>query len=359
MSHAHKAEHYNAIHFHDDDIYDFGWETDFAFTIPPDLPSGVYAARISCEEAYDAIPFFVCPPKGQRRAELCVLMSTFTYVVYGNHARPDFKPEWHSTVAKWKAYPYNPAEYRQYGLSTYNLHSDGSGICHASHRRPLLNLRPGYRTFGYGESSGLRHLPADTHLLAWLHDRGVVYDIVTDQELHDEGAAAIGGYKCVTTGSHPEYHTGPMLDALLRYRDAGGKLCYLGGNGFYWRVALHSEEAQHGAIEIRRGEGGIRAWAAESGEYYNAFDGSYGGLWRRNGRPPQALVGVGFSTQGQFQVGHVPGHVPPAFYRAHLLTWQGCVGSRGRTTASSWTRAMRWRGGRWKGSRARRSATLG
>ncbi len=29
--------------------------------------------------------------------------------------------------------------------------------------------------------------------------------------------------------------------------------------------------------------------------------GSYGGLWRRLGRPPQQLVGVGFSTQGEYK----------------------------------------------------------
>ena len=53
-------------------------------------------------------------------------------------------------------------------------------------------------------------------------------------------------------------------------------------------------------IEIRRAEDGIRAWAAEPGEYYNAFDGTYGGLWRRNGRAPQDLVGIGFAAQGEF-----------------------------------------------------------
>ena len=34
----------------------------------------------------------------------------------------------------------------------------------------------------------------------------------------------------------------------------------MGGNGFYWKVALSTET--DGTIEIRRGEGGIRAWAA-------------------------------------------------------------------------------------------------
>jgi len=71
---------------------------------------------------------------------------------------------------------------------------------------------------------------------------------------------------------------------------------YLGGNGFYWRIAVHRD--LEGVYEIRRAEGGIRAWAAAPGEYYHSFDGSYGGLWRNNDRPPQKLVGVGFSAQG-------------------------------------------------------------
>ena len=65
-------------------------------------------------------------------------------------------------------------------------------------------------------------------------------------------------------------HPGETLDGLLQYRDGGGRLVYLGGNGFYWKVAMHQQV--HGAVEIRRGEGGIRAWASQPGEYYNAFD---------------------------------------------------------------------------------------
>ncbi len=299
MCWRHAPEHYAAIHFHENDIYDFGWETDFSFTIPEDLPSGVYAARVSCNGHEDALPFFVLPPKHRRSADLCVLVSTFTYIVYGNHARPDYTPDWQTTFAAWNCYPHNPAAHTDYGLSTYNYHKDGSGICHASHRRPLFNLKPGYRTYPYGVGSGLRHFQADSHLIAWLHHQGIAYDLITDHELDAEGYDAIKDYKVVTTGSHPEYHTSETLDALQAYRDSGGQLAYLGGNGFYWRVAIHPEDKS--TIEIRRAETGIRAWAAEPGEYYNAFDGQYGGIWRRNGRPPQKLVGVGFSAQGQFE----------------------------------------------------------
>ena len=300
MCWRHQPAHYAAIHFHADDLYDFGWDTDFRFTIPEDLRCGMYAVRLQCGADYDLIPFFVCPPKDAPRAKFCVLVSTFTYAVYGNHARPNFAPQWLSRIKEWNAYPHNPATHREYGLSTYNDHADGSGICHASHRRPLLNLRPGYLTFGDSEGacSGLRHLQADSHLLAWLEANDIKYDLVTDRELHDEGVAVIADYAAVATGSHPEYHTAETLDALQNYRAQGGNFLYLGGNGFYWRIALHDEDDS--VIEIRRAESGIRAWAAEVGEYYQAFDGAYGGLWRRNNRPPQQLAGVGFSAQGNF-----------------------------------------------------------
>ena len=290
---------YAAIHFHSDSIADFGWADDFSWTVPEDLPSGVYIARIRCGEAEDAMPFFVGPPKGRRTADVAILVSTFTYAIYGNHARPDFADFWRERFRAWDAYPYNPADYPEYGLSTYNRYRDRAGICHASWRRPLFTLRPGYVTFGYGEGSGLRHFPADSHLIAWAEAKGLTVDLITDDRLDEEGAAALDGYKVLLTGSHPEYHTPAMLDALEAYRDRGGLLCYLGGNGFYWKIVRHGEEPH--LLEVRRAEGGIRAWPTEPGEAHHAFDGSYGGLWRRLGRPPQRLTGIGFSAQGQFE----------------------------------------------------------
>src|SRR5690606_8459617 len=76
-------------------------------------------------------------------------------------------------------------------------------------------------------------------------------------------------------------------------------LCYLGGNGFYWKIARPAHMPH--MLEIRRAEGGIRAWAAEPGEYYHQLDGGYGGMWRRNGCPPQKVGGVGFTVQGVFE----------------------------------------------------------
>jgi N,N-dimethylformamidase len=163
-------------------------------------------------------------------------------------------------------------------------------------------MRPGYLTFDDARGSGLRHYPADTHLLDWLEEHGIRYDIVTDEDVDAEGAALLAPYATVLTGSHPEYHTERSLVAYRGYLAGGGHLVYLGGNGFYWRIG--TSPTIPGVIEVRRAEGGIRTWDAQPGEYYHALDGAYGGLWRRNGRPPQQLVAVGFSSQGLFEGSH-------------------------------------------------------
>jgi N,N-dimethylformamidase len=299
MCWRHAPAHYGAIHFHDDDLYDCGWATDFTYTVPDGLRSGVYAVRVRAGDAEDMIPFFVRPRRGQATADVCVLMPTFTYIVYANIARGVTDDEYRARVAAWNARPWTTDEHQDYGLSTYNYHHDGSGIAYSSRLRPILNLRSSFLAYVDPRGSGVRHLPADLYLLDWLEQMGHRYDVITDEDLHAEGVQLLGSYKVVLTPTHPEYQSRETMDALAAYLERGGRLMYLGGNGFYWRVATHP--AVPGALEVRRAEGGIRAWAAEPGEYFMSLDGQYGGLWRRNGRPPQKLCGVGFTSQGPFE----------------------------------------------------------
>ncbi|MEQ1647239.1 MAG: N,N-dimethylformamidase beta subunit family domain-containing protein [Hyphomicrobiaceae bacterium] len=321
----HAPDQYAAIHFHDDDLDDCRWPATHAITIPQNFKSDAYALILKAGDTEENIPFFVVPPKGKTTAKIAVLVSTYTYTVYGNHARPEWmldekwRAAWIAQSQDWNAYPYNPGQHRDYGLSTYNYHTDGSGIGLVSWRRPMLNLRIGYLTYPYPDirASGLRHYPADSHLLMWLAHKGYDVDLITDFELHHEGLDLLKNYKVVVTGSHPEYHTPQMLDALESYRDSGGRLMYLGGNGFYWKIAL--DPSRDGLVEIRRAEGGIRAWAAEPGEYYNQYDAEYGGLWRRNARPPQKLVGIGFTAQGNFVGSHY--RIKPDARSNPIVSW--------------------------------------
>jgi N,N-dimethylformamidase len=292
-----KPEHYAAIHFHDDDLYDCGWETDFTFQVPKTFKSGVYAAKLQTEDQIqEMIPFFVTAPLSGPQARICILIPTFTYTVYANIARGNTNAEMRERVKQWGAQTWTADDHPEYGLSTYNYHTDGSGIGYSSRRRPIITMRSNVISYPGVPGSGCRHFPADSHLWYWLEKKGYDFDVITDDELHEYGVDAINCYDVVMTCSHPEYHTSNSLNAIQEYTHQGGHLLYLGGNGFYWKVAI--AEAWPDAIEIRRGEGGIRAWASEPGEYYNAFDGSYGGLWRRNGRAPQVLSGVGFTSQG-------------------------------------------------------------
>ena len=302
MCWRHAPEDYAAIHFHADDLGDCGWQPDFSWTVPDDLPGGAYALHLSCAGGEDWLPLYILPRRDGPFAPIAFLASTFTYQAYANHARGNTDDAFLSRIAAWGAYPHNADQYPIYGRSTYNRHLDGSGIAFSSRRRPVLTMRPGYLTYHDERGSGLRHYPADTHILGWLAAKGFAFDIITDEDLDDEGSSLLAPYRAVLTGSHPEYHTPGTLEALTEYKAKGGNLAYLGGNGFYWRIARRKDMPH--AIELRRAEGGIRTWAAEPGEYYHQLDGAYGGLWRRNRRPPQILAGVGFSGQGMFEGTH-------------------------------------------------------
>ena len=299
---------YAAVHFHEDDLYDAGWSADVVWTVPEDAKSGAYALHLTCgetdaqamREAY--IPFFIRPPrqapKGSR-PKLAFLAPTCSYMAYANHGE-------HITVrgverlmgrllhfGHQDVYLYDHPEL---GHSLYDKHADGSGICYSSRLRPNINCAPRYHSWLGGDGSSLYQYNADTHLFGWLAHHGFEYDIITDEDLHRDGFALIQHYDVILTGSHPEYHSTAMWDAMKAWLDRGGRLMYMGANGWYWRIAFHDELP--GVIEVRRAEDGIRSWEAEPGEYYHSFSGEYGGLWRRCGRPPNVMAGIGFVAQG-------------------------------------------------------------
>ncbi len=292
-------QEYAAITFHSDDLSDCAWETTIALTVPDDVPSGVYGLVVDNEIATDTIPFYVLPGVNAPRKKIVFLAPTFTYMAYANHARGNFTGPLEARVKDWGAYPHNPDIVGSYGYSTYNRHPDGTGVTISSRLRPIMTMRPGYLVYLDEHGSGMRGFPADSHLTDWLTTKGFAFDVLTDEDLDRDGVDALSPYDVVLTGSHPEYHTRRTIEAILAYRQAGGRLMYLGGNGFYWKIG-RDQNFPH-ILELRRAEGGMRVWASKPGEYYNQLDGEYGGLWRRNGIPPQKVAGVGFTAEGNFE----------------------------------------------------------
>src|SRR5262249_61902297 len=132
-------------------------------------------------------------------------------------------------------------------------------------------------TFNDARGSGLRHFPADTHLLDWLEAHGIAYDVVTDEDVDAEGAALLAPYTVVLTGSHPEYHTPRTREAHAGYLSGGGRVVQLGGNGFYWRVAPSPPLPR--VLQIPPPAGGLPAGGAQGGGCVPPPGGACGGRW--------------------------------------------------------------------------------
>jgi len=286
---------YGAIHFHDDDLEDALWEVDFELTVPDDLRSGVYAAWVRSGDDEDYITFFVRPADDAETAPIGVLMSTVSYVTYANfrdvdggfwspervpNADPSLNPAAHEFLRA------NPMP----GL--YDFHSDGTGAALCSWRRPILNMRPTYR---YRVWSAPSRFPADPYVIDWLEARGLEYDVITDHDVHAQGADLLKRHRVIISASHPEYWTSPMIEGLEAYLNDGGRLMYLGGNGFFGVAAVDPNRPH--VVEVRRWG---TSWPFEHppAERVLATTGELGGAWRNRGRPPQALVGIGCGSAG-------------------------------------------------------------
>jgi N,N-dimethylformamidase len=291
------GDEFDAVHFHTDDLIDAAWETDFSWELPGDIESGVYAARLRADGQEDHIPFSIRPPAGKATAEVGYLLPTFTYLAYANERVIEtgggFEQSGIFTEIDHDPRDAEWAEHREFGLSLYDHHEDGSGCCYASFKRPILNIRPDYKMWA---TRAPRHFGGDLYMVDWLTERGFKHDVITDHDLQREGKDLLSRYRVIITGSHPEYYTEKMLDAVRGYLDGGGRLMYLGGNGFYWVTSVDPTDPN--VIEVRRGYSGTRVWESQPGEYCHSTTGERGGLWRYRGRSPNALTGVGFASEG-------------------------------------------------------------
>ncbi len=292
-----RATEYAAIHFHESDLGDAGWDPILRDRLPSDLPSGVYGLRVRSQRNQDVVPIAITPREDQTgKHPIVVVLPSFSYLAYGNETNFSvLEPSVMSGGLSLRDYDRDRVGRQDFGQSMYDTHADGSGVAFSSWRRPLPNMRHDYRWWGMGDRGG-HQLPCDMQLIEWLTLEGIPHDVMTDQEVHRGGSEVLLDYSVVITCSHPEYSSGELLSAYAGYRDAGGHLVYLGGNGFYWVTQVYSAEPF--VVEIRRGHSGIRCWESPPGEVTLVSTGEPGGLWRHRGHAPQRLVGVGMSCQG-------------------------------------------------------------
>ena len=319
-------QEFGGIEFHADALTDCRWRPTLSLTVPPDLKSGVYAVKLTAEDgtgmAEEYTPFFVRP--AAPKASLCFLAPTASYLAYANIQGAFDSALLQSITASTPILQGVDVEvYKndaEFGLSTYDTHNDGAGVCYSSYHRPIINMRPKYRAPGLGATW---QFPADLSIIGWLESMNYNYDVITDEDLHREGVAALKPYRVVLTGTHNEYYSERMMDATEDYLAAGGRLLYMGGNGYYWCVGFPDDDPS--VMEVRKLEAGSRAWQARPGEHYLASTGERSGLWRHRGRPPQKLVGVGFTSEGMDA--SVPyRRMPDSYHRSVAWIFEGVEG---------------------------------
>ncbi|MEQ8651602.1 MAG: LamG-like jellyroll fold domain-containing protein [Kiloniellales bacterium] len=318
-------DQYGGIELHPDAVTDCRWEETNRMQIPEGLRSGIYAVRLrigpgeGISEEY--IVFVVRPAKP--KAALCFLVPTASYLAYANESL-SFDAQ---IIQPMTGQPpvvtdldIETYETREFGLSTYDSFEDGAGVCFSSYKRPIINMRPKYRMSSMNITW---QFPADLSIVAWIEKQGYDCDFITDEDLHREGKAALAPYKCVMTGTHPEYVSERMLDAQEDWVQDGGRLIYMGGNGYYWCVGFDPDDPA--CMEVRKLDSGMRAWAAKPGEHYLQTTGEKSGLWRNRGRAPQKLTGVGFIAEG-FETAMPYRKMPDAYHRTVAWITEGIEG---------------------------------
>jgi len=266
-------DEYDAIGFHADDLYDAEWSSDFSYTIPEGLHSGIYAARLKQGEFVEYITLFVAAPKGKPTADLALWISDYNYLAYSNLSLG-------ATAAKnypghnmnqddiefMKAHP----EYATGGV--YNQHVDGTYYAWGSRLRPDIQMKPGAMVYNFVQ---------DTHITAFLEHEGIAYDIITDELLDEEGLELMQQYRVVLSSTHHEYVTTGQFDVVDEYTHNGGRFMYTGGNGWFWSVGRLP--AYPAALESRNFH--------EIGERV-LTDGSQGGLMVETGRKSGVVFGL-------------------------------------------------------------------
>ena len=213
----HAPDQYAAIRFNDDDLDDARWDVDFEYTVPEGLKSAMYAFRLTTDDAEDYIPFGVRPKSGEPTARIAFLLGTYTFLAYANEhlANNPVLIEYFDAKGMKVDFPLLPHEHYMVdnklgGL--YDLHTDGSGICYASSRKPIVNFRPNnkQRTVGAGMGAPVL-LSADLHQMDWMESQGFEFDVITDEDVHFDGLDLLSGYSVVMSDAHPEYWTEDML----------------------------------------------------------------------------------------------------------------------------------------------------
>lgn len=298
----------HGLRFASEDLFDCGWEVTQSYSIPPDLPPGVYVGRIQhgpdFTKRYD-VTFVVRPAASKPKAKILVLCSTNTWLAYNVPFPKDLDDADWGTGGHGAAVPGAPGfsmydNYRDSGAPTYQM-----GVQMPWSAFPYMV----YNDDDYGHL-----LRAERHLHVWLEQNGYDYDVAGDLDLHNK-PEMLGDYHVVVVNGHSEYWSAEAYGALDSYLKADGRVVVLSGNTMFWRVSfddageiMECRKLPTQTLEKLTDLGGR---TDDAGEIYHSHDGARGGLMRECGYPAWRVIGlecVGWGGSGGYYLVKAPQH---------------------------------------------------
>jgi len=190
------------------------WEKGTTLSIPKDWPSGVYLAKLTCDEEFGVESYVIFVVKEHRKADLLVQTSDLT----------------------WQAYNKWPGKDSLYDDGTPEVWYTGPKV-RVSFDRPYTKYcqvvdAPG--TIGTGA-----YLLFEFPMAFWLEQQGydVIYCSNTDLEMDP---VLLDNAKVFLSVGHDEYWSRPMFEAALKARDRGLSLAFFSGDTMWYEILTYN-----------------------------------------------------------------------------------------------------------------------
>jgi N,N-dimethylformamidase len=274
----------HGLRFASEDLFDCRWDITESYSIPTDLPPGVYVGRIQYGPSFtrrNDVTFVVKPAAGKPKAKILVLCSTNTWLAY-NVPFPNFP----DAVDGWGTGGHGVSVPTAPGFNLYDNYRDSGAPPYQ------IGVQMPWSAFPYA-----RYIPANDygHLLraerplhVWLEQNGYDYDVASDIDLHQP--AMLSDYEIVIINGHSEYWSAEAYNALDSYLSAGGRAVVLSGNTMFWRVSFDAAGEIMECRKLPASVGGRTDTLV--GEIYHSHDRARGGLMRECGYPAWRVIGL-------------------------------------------------------------------
>jgi hypothetical protein len=221
------------------------WDTKYVFKIPSDYKPDIYFIEV-IDKFCNVFSMYFIVKNPICDTDILVLSNNNTHEAYNDWAGLDGYASYYKWLIEDDTYKYS---------SNYisNQRPDNNTSIHIRKYDPNF-IGPVLSNLIAGE----------LYLYNWLTNNGIKYDIINDLDLNSDNNI-LRNYKILIIHTHPEYWTKNMMVGLNKFRNNGGKIMYLGGNGLYWKVTYD----ENTKIMENRKDNSI-----------HSQDGLFGGLWK-------------------------------------------------------------------------------